>query len=63
MKNSKCPCCGKHTLEADSMFDVCNNCGWQSDPVQNEDPNYTGGVNVMSLNQAKEAYKAGKKIK
>ncbi len=63
MKYLKCHCCGRYTLEAGSLFDICDNCGWQGDPVQNEDPDFTGGANEMSLSQAKEAYRSGKNIK
>lgn len=36
----KCKCCGKNTLSADSLFDICENCGWQDDAVQNDNPDY-----------------------
>ena len=38
------------------------NCGWQDDAVQNDNPDYKGGANQMSLNEAKEAYKKGEKV-
>lgn len=49
-----CKCCGKEVVE---KFDICETCGWQNDPVQNDDPDYKGGANDMSLNEAKEVYK------
>ena len=58
----KCMCCGEYTLDEDDLFAICNNCGWESDKVQEDDPNYKGGANEMSLNEAKEAYKKGIKI-
>ena len=58
----KCKCCGKNTLSVDSLFDICENCGWQDDAVQNDNPDYKGGANQMSLNEAKEAYKKGEKV-
>ena len=60
-KLEKCACCG--SLEVPSGSDgwgyICNVCGWEKDGVQNDDPDFWGGANKMSLNQAKEAYKKG----
>ena len=42
-------------------FEICE-CGWQNDPLQFDNPNYKGGANEMSLNEAKRAYKEGKEI-
>ncbi len=53
-----CACCGAET----EKHDICLNCGWQDDNVQNSDPDYRGGANKMSLNEAKAAYRKGKKI-
>lgn len=52
-----CPVCGESTDE----FDICDNCGWQnSGPNEKEtDPR---GPNKMSLNEARKAYKDGKKV-
>ncbi|MDR2453181.1 MAG: hypothetical protein LBD51_01215 [Bifidobacteriaceae bacterium] len=46
-----CACCGFATLPADSMFEICPLCGPQDDDVQNADPDYPGGANVLSLNE------------
>ena len=54
-------CCGNHSLPPDSIYEICPVCGWEDDDIQNDDPNFEGGANDMSLNQAKEAYKNGKK--
>ena len=40
----------------DSAFEICPVCGWQDDDIQNADPDFAGGANEMSLNQAKDAY-------
>lgn len=61
--NKQCVCCGQFTLEKDSIFEICSVCGWQDDAVQNDDPDYEGGANDMSLNQARKAFKEGKPIK
>mgnify|MGYP000934988302 CR=1 FL=1 len=58
----ECPCCNEKTLTDDpGHYDICSNCGWEDDPIQREDPDYAGGANEMSLNEAREAYKQGKK--
>jgi hypothetical protein len=51
----KCSCCGFYTLREESD-DICQVCGWQEDIVQREDPNFVGGPNEVSLNQARENY-------
>jgi hypothetical protein len=55
----KCPCCGYFTLtcEADNTFQICPVCYWEDDGVQLNDPNYDGGANRVSLNQARENFK------
>lgn len=35
---------------------------WENDGLQNHNPDYAGGANKMSLNEARKAYKAGKKV-
>ena len=54
-----CPCCGK-TMVGD--YDICDECYWENDPVQSWKPYSGGGVNEMSLNEARAAYKEGKNI-
>lgn len=58
-KKHQCPCCGYFTFEkeVDNTFAICDVCYWEDDGVQLDDPNYTGGANTMSLNQARENYK------
>lgn len=58
----KCACCG----ELVEKYDICDNCGWQDDNVQNNDPYFAGGANKISLIEAKKAYlksKSDKSIK
>ncbi|NLI91850.1 MAG: hypothetical protein GX434_06460 [Peptococcaceae bacterium] len=57
-----CACCGQNTLDEEDFFEICPVCGWEDDSVQREDPNYRGGANQMSLNEAKEAFKRGEKV-
>jgi hypothetical protein len=44
------------------FFDICKVCGWQDDPIQNDDPDYDGGANYISLNEAKQAFAEGKHL-
>ena len=53
-----CPVCGKQIV---LLFEICD-CGWQNDPLQYDKPDYKGGANIMSLNEAREAYQKGKTI-
>lgn len=62
MEKHKCPVCGKYEFPEIDSFDVCEVCGWEDDGVQEDDPNYAGGANKMSLNQAKAAYARGEKV-
>lgn len=61
-KGKICPVCGKHTFEEDDNFEICPVCGWEDDGIQRDDPDYDGGANHMSLNQAKKAWAEGKEI-
>ena len=54
-----CPVCGQYEFEFHGSFDICEVCGWEDDNVQENDPDYAGGANIISLNQAKKAYKSG----
>ncbi len=59
-KKTKCPCCGFYTFRIgpDSEYDICPVCYWENDKEQNEDEDYEGGANNVSLNQARENYAA-----
>ncbi|GMO51050.1 MAG: hypothetical protein Pg6C_15490 [Treponemataceae bacterium] len=59
MNCKQCPCCGNVTLESEGLFDVCEICEWQDDNIQRLKPDYTGGANAISLNEAKAAFKKG----
>lgn len=58
----RCPCCGEKTLAEQNAWEICDVCGWEDDPLQHDEPDYGGGANSMSLNQAKEAYMQGKQV-
>ena len=51
-----CPCCGNKTISKLGDYEICYICNWEDDPVQSDDPNFYGGANVKSLNEAKETY-------
>ncbi len=58
-KRYACLCCGYLTLEEEppGTYDICEVCGWEDDPVQAAHPDYEGGANRESLNQAREAFR------
>jgi hypothetical protein len=45
------------------FFDICAVCGWEDDPIQNDDPDYDGGANHISLVAAKRAFGAGQALR
>ncbi|HWQ41310.1 MAG TPA: CPCC family cysteine-rich protein [Desulfosporosinus sp.] len=58
----KCACCGQDTITEPDFYEICPICGWEDDDLQRNEPDYRGGANEMSLNEAKEAYKRGKEV-
>lgn len=55
-----CACCGLRTMreEERGSFDICTVCGWEDDSVAYDDPDYRGGANGISLNEARAAFAA-----
>ena len=55
----QCPCCKHYTLDGkpNNTFQTCSVCFWEDDGVQLNDPDYEGGANHMSLNQARRNFK------
>lgn len=51
----KCPCCSEGTIK--SLHDVCLVCGWEDDVVQNEDENFSGGANKLSLSEYRQNFR------
>ncbi len=53
-----CPCCGFLTLpgEPPGTYEICPVCFWEDDPVQFRDPEFEGGANAVSLEQARRNY-------
>jgi hypothetical protein len=48
-----CPVCGQDEFSQQGSYEICDVCGWEDDPVQLANPNYQGGANRESLNQAR----------
>lgn len=59
----KCPVCGEYTFEEENDFDVCDVCFWENDGIQAKNPDYKGGANKMSLNEARAAYARGEEVR
>lgn len=53
-----CPCCGFLTFKEEPCgnYEICPVCYWEDDCVQNKNPDYVGGANEISLNDAKKNY-------
>lgn len=59
-RKNQCPVCGKMML---AEFEICDFCDWENDMVQLHKPDFPGGANQMSLNEARVAYQEGRKVK
>ena len=46
-----CAVCG--SLVILDECNICDTCGWEEDIVQENEPNYNGGANKLSLNAYK----------
>ena len=53
-----CRCCGYLTLHEPPLgsYEICQVCRWEDDPVQGDDPDFAGGANRPSLNQARKNF-------
>ena len=52
-----CPCCGYRTLDKNMLFNVCEICFWEDDPIQSLDPDYKGGANGdITLREAQQNF-------
>lgn len=55
----QCSCCEYYTLsEANGSYEICPVCYWEDDEVQDSNPAYAGGANVICLNMAKQNFMA-----
>lgn len=57
-ERAPCPCCGFLTMFGPTRdtYDICPVCRWEDDEVQYDNPDYAGGANHESLNQARANY-------
>jgi hypothetical protein len=55
-----CACCETKIFSIESEYGICPICGWEDDPIQNEQPERWGGANGISLNLAREIYSWGR---
>jgi cold shock CspA family protein len=51
-----CPVCGAHVDGDARDYEICAACGWEDDPVQFDDPSWSG-ANRISLNEARIQWK------
>ena len=53
-----CPVCERLTLDEEppGTFQICSVCGWEDDNVQFNDPQFEGGANAKSLNEARDRW-------
>lgn len=61
-ESQPCPVCGQHNFDESDDFEECPVCGWVNDGVQQADPDYPGGYNRISLNDARKKWEAGRKV-
>lgn len=51
-----CKCCGCAALDSADEYDICPVCFWEKDRTQESNPEYKGGANSVSLNEARKNY-------
>ena len=56
----KCKLCGIGNIP--DILSICAYCGWEDDGLQNDEPDYFGGANKMSLNQYRQFWKENKDL-
>ena len=62
----QCPVCKAisfYSHDFPGSYIVCQNCGWEDDNIQYNDPDYEGGANELSLNQSIQVYLAKTSLK
>lgn len=54
----KCLCCDQLVLDfpPSGDYSICPVCGWEDDPVQTDDPYFSGGANKQSLSEARKRW-------
>ena len=59
-KYRRCPVC-KHFVEK-LPYEICSVCWWEADEIQEQYPDYSGGANKVSLNEARAGFRKGKTV-
>ena len=57
-----CPVCGKHTFQYWDSYEPCSVCEWIENWYQNDYPDEDELENIMSLNEARQAYEESRKV-
>ena len=53
----KCPVCGSNTFDDDDYeYEICEECFWEYDVLQVNNPDYSGGANHHSLYEYRNIY-------
>lgn len=56
-----CPCCGTRMFSIYGDYEICHVCNWEDDPVQASNPDFAGGANHPSLNDARKDFEKFRK--
>ncbi len=54
-----CPVCGRTEFPGYVSFEICEECGWQDDVFDVNDPKEISGANAMEYAEYKAAYESG----
>ena len=56
-----CPVCNHKykSQEHHGTYEICDNCDWEDDGLQFDNPDYEGGANGYSLNEYKKRFLEG----
>lgn len=58
-RSDLCPICGKYRFPEPNTYEMCQVCGWFDDPLQYEQPDYTGENNKLSQNEYRKRWQNG----
>lgn len=55
----RCPVCGKTEFPDWLSFEICQECGWEDDLMDPDDPEEFTGANPYDLDEYREKYRSG----